>query len=295
MDHHEEIGLPRGSALLSTGYKPVQPSKSGFCFLAAILDGLEDDALFSRLQEYRHTRRPGYPVRAMWRAYVYKFILKIRYSNELWERLRGSEGLRDLCGFEDRVPSESTFSRFVSRLADHQDLVEDCFGSVTAQLRGLVPKVKKRPRKQDQPLPPLGAVMAVDSTLFETYAYPNRPVVSDPDARWGVKHSSRSKDGPTEWGFGYKLHMISDDVHGVSLGFTITPANVNDSPELPVLVQKVLDDYLWMKPRALTADRGYDSESNHRDLFERGIIPVIHMRKATAESNCPGWVIRWRL
>ena len=265
--------------------EPVQPSKGGFGFLAAVLDGLEANALLSRLQEYRHTGRPGYPVRAMWRAYAVKFVLKIRYSNQLLERLRGSERLRELCGFEDGVPSESAFSRFLSRLAGHSDLVEGCFRSVTSQLHRLVPKVKKRPGKQDQPLPPLGAVTAVDSTLFETYANPNRPVVSDSDARWGVKHSSRSKEGHTEWGFGYKLHMISDAIHGVPLSFTITPANANDSPQLPVLVRKVLDDYPWMKPRALTADRGYDSESNHRDLFDRGIIPVIHIRKPTADDG----------
>ena len=85
--------------------------------------------------------------------------------------------------------------------------------------------MKQREGRQDQPLPPLGAVLAVDSTLFETYANPNRPVVSDPDARWGVKHSSRTKNGKTDWGFGYKMHLVSDAIHGVPLAFTVTAAN----------------------------------------------------------------------
>ena len=129
----------------------------------------------------------------------------------------------------DDVPSESALSRFVTRLADHQLLVEQWLVNATEELRGLVPTVKQREGRQDQPLPPLGMVLAVDSTLFLTYSNPNRKVVSDPDARWGVKHSSRAKDGDTEWGFGYKMHLVSDATHGVPLAFTITPANENDS------------------------------------------------------------------
>ena len=160
-----------------------QSTKSGYGFLAAILDGLKDEAILNSLQEYRRTGRPGYPIRAMWRAYLVKFLLKIRYNNQLLERLRGSRKLREVCGLGDAVPSESSLSRFVTRLADHQPLVEQCLVDATEELRWLVPTVKQREGRQDQPLPPLGMVLAVDSTLFLTYANPNRKVVSDPDAR----------------------------------------------------------------------------------------------------------------
>ena len=118
----------------------------------------------------------------MWRAYLTKFILKIRFNNHLLERLRGSRKLREVCGFGEEVPSESTLSRFVSRLADHQDLVEQCLVNVTGELRDLVPAVKQREGRQDQPLPPLGAVLAIDSTLFETYGNPNRRTSTIPSA-----------------------------------------------------------------------------------------------------------------
>ena len=134
-------------------------------------------------------------------------------------------------------------------------------------------------------MPPLGAVLAVDSTLFESYANPKRPIISDPDARWGVKHSSRAKEGDTEWGFGYKMHMVSDATHGIPLAFTVTPANVNDSPELRIVTQETLDKYPWMEPGVFLADRGYDSQKNHRFLLKRDIIPVIHMRKPTASDG----------
>ena len=262
-----------------------QPPKRGYGFLAAILDGLDYQPLLNVLQQYRRTGRKGHPLRAMWRAYLAKFVLKIRYNNQLLERLRGSRKLREVCGFGDNTPSESAMSRFVDRLADHQDLVEQCLVNATDELRELVPTVKRRENKQDQPLPPLGAVLAVDSTLFETYSNPNRKVVSDPDARWGLKHSAKAKEGKEVYGFGYKMHLISDATHGVPLTFTITPANENDSTHLAAALRKTLAAHPWMEPGCLLADRGYDSLANHQFLVGLGIIPVIHIRKPTAHDG----------
>ena len=121
-----------------------QPPKRGYGFLAAILDGLDYQPLLNVLQQYRRTGRKGHPLRAMWRAYLAKFVLKIRYNNQLLERLRGSRKLREVCGFGDNTPSESAMSRFVDRLADHQDLVEQCLVNATDELRELVPTVKRR-------------------------------------------------------------------------------------------------------------------------------------------------------
>ena len=83
-------------------------------------------------------------------------------------RLRDSRALRDICGFGDDVPSESALSRFVSRLADHQELVELDLVDITSELRDLVPATKKHPGRQPQPLPPLGSVLAVDGSVFLT-------------------------------------------------------------------------------------------------------------------------------
>ena len=85
--------------------------------------------------------------------------------------------------------------------------------------------------------------------------------------------------------YGYKMHMISDAVHGIPLYFTITPANVNDSNILPGLLKDTLTAYPWLKPNAITADRGYDSEPNHKAVVGHNIIPVIHIRKPTAEDG----------
>ena len=69
------------------------------------------------------------------------------------------------------------------------------------------------------------------------------------------------------------------------LAFTVTPANANDSTELPTTVSKTLDTYPWIEPGCLLADRGYDSEPNHRYLLKLGIAPIIHIRKPTAADG----------
>ena len=256
-----------------------QPPRGGYGFLAAVLDDIEDGSLLDALAGRRRTGRPGYPLRAMWRAYLCKFVLKIRYNVELLERLRGSPRLRGICGFTGAIPSESAFSRFVSRLAGHQNFLENCFAGVTSLLRGLLPTGKPRSGRPEEPPPPLGEVVAVDSTAVASYGNPNRKRVSDPDARWGLKHSARTKDGKQEWNWGYKLHLIADATHGLPLGFIVTPANKGDSPLLPALLRKARDTYDWLQPRYLLADKGYDALSNHQALVKQGIVPVIHLRR----------------
>ena len=43
--------------------------------LEEIFASLDDSALLARLQEYRPTGRQGYPLKALWRAYVGSFVL----------------------------------------------------------------------------------------------------------------------------------------------------------------------------------------------------------------------------
>ena len=67
--------------------------------------------------------------------------------------------------------------------------------------------------------------------------------------------------------------------------FGIIPANGSETTELPVVLRKTLAAYPWIEPAYLLADRGYDSQANHRFLAEQGITPVIHIRKPTAADG----------
>ena len=57
------------------------------------------------------------------------------------------------------------------------------------------------------------------------------------------------------------------------------------STQLPAALRKTLAAYPWMEPGCLLADRGYDSLANHQFLVGLGIIPVIHIRKPTAQDG----------
>ena len=230
-------------------------------------------AALDEIAASRRNGRPGYPPTAMFRAFCLKYLVGERYTVALIERLRSSPRLREICGFGDAVPSESTFSRFVSRLAALENFTDRAIAEMVERLR--------------ERLPDVGENVAVDSTDIEAYANPNRSEPRDVDAAWGhrtTKAKSKSKK-ETEPFYGYKVHAISDAVHGVPLAHIVLPGNKNDSPQLSALVDKIRSLYPWLRPRHLFADRGYDSQANHKRLVERGIAPIIHVRKPTAEDR----------
>lgn len=253
------------------------PMASGYDQLAHILELADNPSLFATLRAYNRTGRPPYPVEAMWRAILCRYLLGIRYQCELVQRLRTDPRLREICGLDDRTPSESMVSRFLKRLTLHQDLVD-------AAIRQLVTEIARRIDHQSGPDDhAVGAMIAIDSTDVPTFSNPhprkNRPV-SDPDARWGHKNSARRKDGTDqiEWVFGYKVHLICDATYGLPLTYIILPANDGDSPQLPKLVRQLFDEHPWIEPQWLLADKGYDSNRNWRFLDDRMIDPIILMR-----------------
>ena len=248
----------------------------GYPFLRSILDQIDDSDLIAALEpppaKSGRTGRPAFSHRALFRARLVKDLLNIPYVVELVERLNHDQGLRNLCGFGDAVPSDSTFSRFYKRLVAHQPLVEECLHRLTGALRGHIPD--------------LGESVAIDSTSIEAFANPNRKVVVDPDAKWGVRHSARSnsKDG-TEYFFGYKMHTLADANHGVPLGFIITPGNRNDTTMFKPVLDKAMSDLPWLEPKYVIADRGYDSAKNNQIAVELGMVPIIHIREPSGKTT----------
>lgn len=184
------------------------------------------------------------------RAYIARYVLNRRDTNDLVRRLPDDPGLRAVCGFSDMLPHRTTFNRFIRRLADHTDLVADCFAGGTDRVKKL--------------LPDLGRAGAIDATAAPAYNNPRRP--SDPDAAWGRAPSapSANKEGK-EFCFGYKSQTLADAKYALPLFPAVTPGNRNDSPELRPLVAKAKDRYPWLQPRVASADRGY-AAANHRFL-----------------------------
>ena len=245
--------------------------------LADVLSHLEDAPVLKKLWSYRLTGRPGYPLRAMWRAYVCSFLLNLSSTNALIRELEDRPDFRIFCGFADGLPHRTTFNRFIQRLAEHTDLVEASLAGVTDKVRGF--------------LPDFGTDVAIDSTTVRSHSNPNRKRISDPEASWTAKNSAKAKDKDgKEWHWGYKVHMVADANYGLPIAQITTTARRNDSPYLPKVITHAQRSHPWFKPQAVIADRGYDSMENHEHLHEKGMYPIIHTCKHPEKSNKNGWI-----
>lgn len=239
-------------------------------FFKLIIDNVNMDTIVESILAIRCTGRPGYHPRVMMRAWLLKYIKKVKYAADFLEELRRNQGMRRVCGFDDHVPTEGAFSNFNKRLKDYPELVAACLHQTNEAIRRF--------------LPDLGTVVAIDSTCIQTWAHERSK--KDNNAKWGFKHRTKSKSGDkVEHFYGYKLHVISDATHEIPLGAILTAANVHDTTVLERLFKQVQEAYTWFKPKYLLADRGYDSEANHRFLIEEGVTPVIHIRVPTAEDK----------
>ena len=261
---------------------PSQPPKSGYGFYRHALDELESlpavQKTLESVGEARRNGRPGYPPRVMLRAFCLRFLLTERFTVGFVERLKGSPRLREICELGDRVPSNATFSRFFARMLNSGFDVERAIAQVVERIRGRRPGTAR--------------VVAVDSTDLEAWANPNRAEVADPNAAWGYRTAKNKSGGKgagkkkeTELFFGYKMHSLVDVEDGTPLVHIFLPANVNDSQILPLLVEKAEQTYEWFSPEYLLGDRGYDSQANHKFLYNRGIAPIIPPRKPTAHDG----------
>ena len=261
---------------------PEQVPGDGYGFLESVFSAINDSELMERLRDYRWTGRQGYSPASMWRAVLVKYLLRLRYVRDLLRQLAASRELRELCGFEDTVPDESTFSRFFKRLTEHQDLVDKVLASVVDRIEDALNGLK---RQGALPVgaPRLGRIVAIDSTDIEAYANPKKKVVADLDAKWGVR-TAKNKIDKKEYFFGYKMHLICDAYYWTPLSYQILPANVNDSPQFIELFKQLAREHPQLRVKYVLADRGYDALPNYQYLDKRKILSVIHMRNTDKDG-----------
>ncbi len=151
----------------------------------------------------------------------------------------------------------------------HTDLVEACFTSLTNRLATL--------------LPSLGEKIAVDSTTVRSHSNPHRTSkltkrVSDPQATWTAKTAPGSKV-EKGWYCGYKFHLVVDATYGIPLYGYTTTASRPDAPELLKMLDGATGTLGWLSPRYVMADRGYESQANHKAVLERGAVLVAPTRR----------------
>ena len=255
-----------------------------------VLDTLPDESLMKMLENKRSRGRNDYPIRPTWNSLVAGIVYQHPTIASLRRELERNGELREVCGFDphkgaEAVPSPAAYSRFLTKLCQEEPHKE--FEKIHIQLVDMIQGY----------LPDLGKELAIDSKAVSSAGRPSKKKAGDgrrdTDADWGVKTYSGVREDGTQWEkntkwFGYKMHMVADTKYEMPLCYIVTKASRNDSTCLPELMEMLKKNHPAIAEKAeyCTADRGYDSESNNRILYDDfGIIPVIDNRKCWKQEK----------
>jgi hypothetical protein len=238
--------------------------------LRAILASPEVTRLIDELQSTRETGRPGYPLRSM----VGMALAKSLYALPTWTRtvrlVREHRELAVVIAPDGAVPSIDACYRFTRKLREHADMLDACITAVVGAL------------KRRNPL--LGWDVAIDASDMPAYANGQRFVsnggrerekFSDPDASWGHRSAVSTRKGG---GFyGYRLHMVVCSKTDLPLAWSIETARAHETLSVAPLLDRL--HALGIDPETAALDKGYDNNRVYADCSERGIAPVIPLRK----------------
>ena len=189
-------------------------------------------------------------------------------------RLDNESSLRKVCWFSDheRLPSLSTFLRVRRDMETTESIMDSRIEEATNRIREFLPN--------------LGEEIAVDATTIRSNSNGNRDPVSDPEAAWGIGNKAGAKSGKN-YIYGYRPITAVDANYDLPVHSEVGPANMSEKSAFIPFMEKLLA--LGLKPKIVTADRGFDSEDNSEWLQERGIAPVIHKIAPKSKKHARDW------
>lgn len=236
--------------------------------LRGVFESLDDEELLDALKGKVHRGCQGYTVVALWRSYLARYALNLRSVAELIRTLESNPLVCEATGIDcNAIPHESTYSRFVKRLSEHTNLVENVLLDAVDILK--------------EHLEDFGKILAVDATDIHAYSNGYKPEDrrSDTDATWAKK----KKNNKDYWWYGYKVHMVSDAVHELPVCLTVTTAKESDMRNFITPLKRSR-----VNPDVVTADAGYDAVYNYVYVAEElKAVPVIDLNKRGRKGNKP--------
>jgi len=184
-------------------------------------------------------------------------------------------GLADALG---GTPSHWACYRFARKLRGERAALAACLDALATSLRAQHPE--------------MGREVAIDASDMPAWANgqrflynhgPERQAYSDPDASWGHRSAVSTRKGG---GFyGYKIHAAVCAVTGLPLAWQVETARRNESLYAAPLLDAVRAR--GFQPETVTMDRGYDHNRVYDECHERGIAPVIPLRKGRVQPPTP--------
>src|ERR1043166_6123957 len=260
--------------------------------LTTIRDALQvvpDQALLAGLIAARGHGRDDYPIPRLWRIVLLTLLLRHTSFNACLAELHRNPALCRLIAItaEDQIPHGHNLSRFLDTLGSepHLTALRQVFDHLVRPL--------------GQAVPDLGRHTAGDATALSARAKAAAPAVRQ-EVRQGLPQPSggrkeyRDDDGKVtkvvEW-FGYKLHLLVDVQHEVSVAYHITDTKAGDNERVGALVEQAQANLPPERIATLAYDKAADDEAVHNCLHARGLTPAIQNRalwKEEPERPLPG-------
>jgi Transposase DDE domain len=254
-------------------------------FLATV----PDQDLLDGLRAARGHGRDDFGVERLWRVVLLTIALRQRVFNDCLDELHRNPSLCRLLAISqaDEIPHPWNLSRFLDVLGHepHLTALREVFNTLARRL-GLA-------------VPDLGRDTAGDATALNGRPKADAKAVAA-EVEQGLPQPSGGRKEYTdeagrvvkviEW-FGYKLHLLVDVKHEVSLAYHVTDTKVGDNEVVEPLVEQAQANLPAGRMKTLAYDKAADDAKVHAVLHQAGIKPLIQMRalwKEELERPLPG-------
>jgi len=262
------MDIPQTAPLIAWAYLDDCPSLQT---VRELLASVPDAELLAWLRAHRGKGRNDYPVESLWGTLLLTIALRHVSIESCLGELQRNAGLRLLIGIVDvdGVPKAWNMSRFLKNLGCPEclELAQEAFAHMARRLGEAVPS--------------LGVDVAGDSTGLSARRDRGQAPDGLPQPSGGRKEYTDDSGNVTkvvEW-FGYKLHLVVDVRHEVVLSYRVTSTKAGDAETLPDLLEEAQSRLPADRMKTLAYDLAADSEPFHSALNDRGVSPVVNMRK----------------
>jgi Transposase DDE domain len=245
--------------------------------LREVLASLPDQPLLDGLEQARHNGRNDYPVAVLWGVLLVSILCRHLHIEDCLDELARNPTLCRLLGIRSPagIPKAWNMSRFLDTLGSepHLSACRSLFDALVSQLGVAVPQ--------------LGQHTAGDSTALQARAKKDAVAVAQEVTQGlpqptGGRKEYHNDDGTVskvyEW-FGYKLHLLVDVQHEVSLAYHLSDTKTPDNQMIAPLLEQASANLGDDRIHTLAYDKAADDSKVHELLHGYGIKPLIQIRK----------------
>jgi hypothetical protein len=244
--------------------------------LRSFLESIPDGALLASLRAARGKGRNDYPVEVLWGTLLFSIALRHSSIDACLQELKRNPALRLLIGIEneDDVPNPDNMSRFLATLGEEPHLthLRATFDTMAQRLGAVVGDLGKDTAGDATAL---AARAALSAKLRDAEIEQGLPQPS------GGRKEYRDDQGKVtkvvEW-FGYKLHLLVDVKHEVSLAYHITDTKTGDNEMIPDLIAQAKNNLPADRIKTLAYDKAADDGAVHEFLHDEDIAAIIQNR-----------------